>query len=449
MIGSEPPRPASSLALPSFSGAGVLPPLAATGPGPLPALVIFAACTFNAALAAINAHLAPLTPAAVIAAEAVILGAAHLIALAHYRPEMKPWYGLILVFVLCALFRAFGTGAFDPKSLRDVLIIPTFVLLGMTVRTGSMLRLTVVLQAVALLFLALEILNTDLFSALFEIKSYYLGTRGLSEDAFWNASSNLFVSATRPDERFFFPSWDMHRASSIFLEPVSLGNYAVVVTCVLCAFWRDFSPRARAFLVVSTGIIIVGCDGRLAFLSSVLVIGAALGARFLPAFVEGLYIPAAVTFGFLATNLAGWQTGTDDVPGRVALTLDLLARFGLDDFLGLSTEHLAQAVDSGLVYLIATQTVVGVIAIWGFVVFVSARSTVEQVRYTSGLSIFMASNFMVSFSFLSIKTAALLWAVHGALQVVGEAGAAPERTPVPAEAGPRRSGTDRRRPSER
>lgn len=384
--------------------------------GALGAALVFCALTFNAVLALVNAHVAPLTPAIVIGSEILIIGSAHLLALLNFREEMKPWYGLIVVLALIALFRALATGNPDVKSFRDVLIIPTFVLLGMTLQVRSVLRVAVLIQAITLAFLLLEALNTDVFSALFEIKSYYINTRGLSEEAFWNTESSLFVSATRPDERFFFPALNLHRASSIFLEPVSLGNYCVVITCLLCAFWRRLSPAGRLFLVLANLALIVGCDGRLAFLSSVLVIVVTVASPYLPPYTEGLYIPAGLTLGFLATVFAGWRTGTDDIPGRVALTVDLLQRFSVADFLGLSTEFLSQAVDSGLVYLIATQTLLGVVAIWALVVFASRRSTRAQIRYTHGVCLFMASNFLVSFSFLSIKTAALLWAVHGALQ---------------------------------
>lgn len=406
-------------------------PDGAPATGAIGAVLVVGALTFNAVLAIVNAHVTALTPGVVVASEAFIVGSALLVALRAFRPEMSPWLALMLLLLLFAGFRTLGTGSLDPKALRDGWIIPTFVVLGMTVEARTMLRAVLAVQALVLAFLLLEMLDTPVFAALFEIKSYYMNTRGISEEAFWNTDSTLFVSATRPDERFFLPGLDMHRGSSLFLDPVSLGNHCVVITCVICAAWRRLSWPARLFLIASNVALIVGCDGRLAFLSSLAVIAVAALARFLPPLAEALYVPLALLAGFLATTVGGWKTGTDDLPGRVALTLELLGRFGASDFLGLSSEHLSVAVDSGLVYMIATQTVFGVLAIWSVIVLASSRATLEQVRFLNGACIFMASNFMVSFSFLSIKTAALLWAAHGAIQV-GRRRAGAKRPAAPA-----------------
>jgi putative polymerase len=51
-----------------------------------------------------------------------------------------------------------------------------------------------------------------------------------------------------------------------------------------------------------------------------------------------------------------------------------------------------------------------------FIVFCSREDTTEQVRFTHAVCLYLALTLMVSFAFLSIKTAALLWFIYGALQ---------------------------------
>src|SRR6476620_12513162 len=118
------PVPSPALALrasPAVADAGFLPIM----------LVLFAVL-FTAGPAIISAHVTPISANAVIGMEVSIIVTAHAIIVWHYRPQMLPWYGMILVIVLFSLERSLVIGQLNPKFMRDVLLIPTFVLLGMT-----------------------------------------------------------------------------------------------------------------------------------------------------------------------------------------------------------------------------------------------------------------------------------------------------------------------------
>jgi putative polymerase len=395
------------LVAPEAAGAGTLRLLP-------PALVV-AAVVFNAVLAIVNAHVRPLSPAHVIAAEVAIVAAAHVIALANYKPQMTVWYALSGILVLFALYRSFAFGAIEAKYLRDVLLIPTFVVLGMTFDQRGLTRLVVLVHALVLAFLLLEALNTDAYSALFRVQDYYINTREYGIDRFWNKESDLYVSTMRPDSRLF-SFLDLHRLSSVFLEPVSLGNYCILVVAFVCARYRRLGLGTRCFLLIGTVVALIGCDGRLAAGASLMIIVTCMLAPLLPRHSAALYLPAVTLATFVIVNMAGFHAGADNWSGRIAHTVELLNQYDLAEFIGISNDYLSQAVDSGLAYLITTQSILGVAILWVFIVYGSREDTPEQIRFTHATCLYLALTLMVSFGFLSIKTAALFWFVHGALQ---------------------------------
>jgi putative polymerase len=73
-------------------------------------------------------------------------------------------------------------------------------------------------------------------------------------------------------------------------------------------------------------------------------------------------------------------------------------------------------MDAGVAYLITTQSLPGLLLLWAYIGWGTREDTPEQVRFTHALSLYLALSMMVSYSFLSIKTAALLWFIQGTLQ---------------------------------
>jgi len=268
------------------------------------AAIVVAAVVFNAGLAFVNAHLVALPPLAVIGCELLIVAAAHVLALANYRGQMTVWYVLIGVFALITVYRSLALGSGDPKFFRDVLLIPTFVILGLAFERRHLTALVVLLHATVLAVLVLEAVNTPLYSDLFKIQDYYINTRGYEVQNFWNKTSDLYVSAIRPDSRMF-SFIDLHRLSSIFMEPVSLGNYCIVITAFVCAQFGRLGRLTRWFLIVGNVVAIVGCDGRLAAVASAMIVAASLIAPRLPRNSAVLYLPIALLVAFAAVNGVG------------------------------------------------------------------------------------------------------------------------------------------------
>ncbi len=383
----------------------------------MPALVLIGCVGFNAGLAVINGHIMPLPPALVIAAEGMLVSAALGLAMLGWKPQMAPSLALIALLVLFATFRGLLMAQPEPKFLRDVLLIPTFLMLGMSFDERGLARTILVLHTIVFLVFLLEAIAPRAYSDLLHIQDYYVNTRGNKLDEFYNTNSELFISATRPDERFF-SFVDAPRLSSIFLEPVSLGNYCSIVTAFVCACFKRLGWPAVAYLALTTLAMLVGCDGRLATATCVLIVMVAVVAPWLPPRSHVLYLPLALAFVFAVVIGANLKPGTDDFAGRLAHTVELLRNYDVAEMLGLSNEYLTKSMDSGVAYLIMTQSVLGLLLLWAYVAWGAREDTAEQVRFTHTLSLYLALSMMVSYSFLTIKTGAVLWFIQGALQGV-------------------------------
>ena len=380
-------------------------------------VLVAATVLFNFVLSVVNNQLRPLSPVEVQAAEAMMLAIALIMAMACFRAAMRPWIVLIWFLTIIAVIRWSWLGYVDPKTLRDVIIIPVFVSLGIAAGTKSLTTLVVMLQAVVLAIMVWEGLAPEAYSEFLGIKSYYINTRGFEEETFWDSESNLFISANRPNDRFFFSSLNIHRLSSVFLEPVSLGNYCIIISTYICAMFRTLSRPVLIFLILSNVLLLIGSDGRLAAFCSILIFATAFLIRG-PKYLSLLFLPAATLISFVLYLGLGVQPWTDDLPGRVALTAELLSAYTAMDMLGLGHAMIEGVADSGIAYLIATQSIFGVALLWAFIVFGSAEDRREQALYKQGLVLYLALTMMVSYSFLTIKTAGLAWFILGALQSV-------------------------------
>jgi putative polymerase len=126
---------------------------------------------------------------------------------------------------------------------------------------------------------------------------------------------------------------------------------------------------------------------------------------------------------FAAVTYLGLKPGPDNFSGRLAHTIDLLRTYGTAEFLGISETYMSKAVDSGLAYLISTQSVLGVLVIWLFIALYTDERTKEAVIFKTAIALYLSLSMLVSFAFLTIKTAAIVWFVMGALQ------SAPARSP--------------------
>jgi putative polymerase len=207
----------------------------------------------------------------------------------------------------------------------------------------------------------------------------------------------------------------LHRLSSIFLEPVSLGNYCVIIAILVIASWHEMSRGVRAYLVLSTLALLIGCDGRLAAVSiGIILIAMAFLGR-LSSRWSVVYLPMILVLS--AGLVLGFDLDptNDNFSGRLAGSIGTLSRIGLAGLAGLDAASSDGAADSGIAYFVLTQSVVGVSIIWLAICLVPNGRIYSMRLYVHGVAIFIPLNLMVSYSFFSIKVASLIWFSYGYL----------------------------------
>ncbi len=375
-------------------------------------LLLIAAVTYNLPLALLNAHVVGVGRNALIGVEVVIIGAALVLAASQWRPDMTRWAAMIGVFVLSSAVLSLLRQGFDPKSLRDMLMIATFVMLGMTVREPTARRLFVGLHFAILAVMLFEVLVPNVWASLVNSRSYVIATRGFSADQFYG-DLELF-GATRPDERYFLPALGWNRASSLFLEPLSLGNYCSFATLMMMVFWRDWRWPLRIALLVGWALLLVGSDSRFAGISSVLLVLAAPVLIRLPAVLALAYLPLAVVFARILSRALAWNPLEDNFPGRIARGMKGLFKLDVYQLTGFSVPTPALA-DSGIAYLVMAQSLAGVVVMQLFLWLTVQPLDKRQRLMLHGTALSFALSILVSISMMSIKTAAFYWLFLGVL----------------------------------
>jgi putative polymerase len=380
----------------------------------LPEFVLITAVCFNAILSIVSGHVVTLARTQVIFAEVAVYAGALAIIVSRADRRMLPWFLLTLFIILMGLLVSAGSGELNAKYIRDVLVIPIFIMLGMTYRANAFVKPFSILHTIIFLVAVLEAASPDTYAEIFKILDYYVNTRDFAANSFWNTESTLFVSATRSGERFFnFVDW--HRMSSIFLEPVSLGNYCVVAAILIVACWHDMSISTRSYFIASTLFLLIGSDGRLAAVSIVIVLFALIFVHNISTRWSVFYLPVILLLsaGYI------WTFNVSDIydsfGGRVAGTIDALSRIDVSGLIGLNARGAENAADNGIVYFVLSQSLIGVIVIW-LAVFLCARGLTFPSRfYVHAIAIFIPLNLLVSYSFFSIKVASLIWFFYGYL----------------------------------
>ena len=375
-------------------------------------LLLIAAVSYNLPLSIINAHAFGIGRTALIAVEILIIGSTLLLVAGQWRPEMTRWALMIGAFVLISMVLTLLRQGFDPKSLRDMLMMATFVMLGMTVRERVARPLLVVLQLAILAVMLVEVFAPDFWSRLVDSRDYFISTRGFSPDQFYG-DLELF-GASRGDERYFLPFLGWNRASSIFLEPLSLGNYCSFSALMILLFWRDWRWRTRLAMLTSWAVLLVGSDSRFAAASSVALLIAAPIVRLLPAALSVFYLPLAILGARVVSRALDWNPLDDDFPGRIARGMKQLFKLDAYDLTGFSVPTPALA-DSGISYLVMSQSVAGVVVMQLFLYLIVRPMDARQRLVVHGTAISFALSILVSISMLSIKTAAFYWFYVGVI----------------------------------
>ncbi|EJW10336.1 putative surface polysaccharide polymerase [Rhodovulum sp. PH10] len=393
--------------------------------------IVIAALTFNQVLAFVNASITPVTPLYVMAAEVLILAAAA--SLVWNRSESL--YPLSVALAAWLVFAMTMRFQLDPKVLRDAFIPVLFYFLGRRCGTPEVCdRLVALSIAVVGAFAVIEWAFLDTYIRWVDILGYYLA-KGSTEVLPGGDGPGLFTSGIRFEGRTLLPFLGEHRVSSVFLEPVSLGNFGAIAFAWLLLRCRAYGWAFFGWSALVLVILILG-DARFGIY---LCAGAAAIYLVAPLVRPGLVfvVPFVLVVGLIAyaSALSGvaWDntlTGRFLLSGQLLLTLDGWQSLGLAP-----TD--VNFVDSGYATVLSQFGLFGAAGLWATYVFGTPAATPAARRFKLFVCFYLILLLSISTSFSTIKTAALLWFL---------AGAAAEDPPVePGEqcftAGPPRGGS--------
>jgi len=374
--------------------------------------IVLAAILFNFGLCFLSTRGYAIGAGSVIACEVLILSAALLLGL----PELTVTLLLSGVAVVTWLLILYLLNPdMEIKIFRDLAIPFGFYALGKSRgNPASADRLVYIIVAISLLVGIWEMIDETGYENFFDIIDYYINKGGASESQANDSGTLLFVSGIRPDEqgRSILPILGGHRVSSVMLEPVSAGNLGAIAVLWFIARGASRSVLSVVACIASAAIVVVA-DSRLGL--GICAVG--LLAYFLPPLRSTIVLIVApflaVAFLLALAALAGDSTIDNGLLGRLLSSGSLMLSWGPDQWFGLKPSP-AYPWDSGYGYVFSNMGLLPSAALWGALICSQSRDG-QTDGFTASLALYFTLSLAVSGSVFTIKTAALLWFLRGAL----------------------------------
>jgi putative polymerase len=365
--------------------------------------LVYAAALYPLFLCFVNTHVARMPNAAIIIAEVLIGLAAIPIIVARMNLGI-----LLLCLVLCANFLlvSIAQQAMDVKALRDLLMPVVFVWLGYVISDRRISeRVLRNLAFLAVVIGLVEFIFPTFYKSIFDTIAFYT-SRGFGT----NNPFQLTVLQTRPlgIGRSLLPFLGPRRISSLFLEPVALGNFAV-----LTAAWALSKPRQEwreaAWLLVFAAAMTIMADARFGSITIVVLLLVRLTNLWKLRVLAGLMPFAAMAILILVTIYGGGRI-QDNLIGRMQISGSNLLSLPWDAWFGIPANI---SLDAGYGYIIQRTGIVICALLW--LVFSILPLKDDQARcFHFSAAIYVSLNLCISGSSLfSLKTTAVLWLLLG------------------------------------
>jgi putative polymerase len=377
---------------------------------PLAAItVVVTASLYTAALCLINTRVTGISNTHVAIVDGVILAVALLLALKH----ASPWSRMLLAalagnFLVLVLL----SGAFEPKAVRDPLVLIAFVLLGL--RYGGFTRARVtffIVSAIVLTVALIEFFAPDFYTSVFNVIDFYRVRGMVDAETLAGLDSAFFLSGARDDGRMLAPFLGEHRVSSIFLEPVSMGNFGAIALMFALSIDREHWRTAAAAGAIGI-VTIVLSDARFGSLAAMLF----MLVRLLPLSWMRIGLPLLPLIAIAVLVAFAWSDVRvgDDLPtrlaasGRVLLSMEPAAIFGLGNY-EITT------YDAGYAYALSAFGLPFCVLLWASFVMLPVSSRTGQ-RFKVLLGVYVCALLCISgTSLFALKTAGLTFFLAGAL----------------------------------
>ncbi|HEX7802841.1 MAG TPA: polysaccharide biosynthesis protein GumE [Pseudoxanthomonas sp.] len=380
---------------------------------PAVAALLLLAVGYNFLLALFNASVHPVGASSAYAVELAIYAGCFLFGLRSLGRE-----GQLLVFTGLGLVLAFNllrfleTWSFDLKLVRDAVIPFAFLTLGTAYR-GRLHKLVLWLAVIVVLVAVFEMAFPNLYGDLVDPRSYFVNTRGNSEDDFWNEASKLYVSATRPGERNWLGGFELPRVSSIFVEPVTMGNFIIFFCAVAITFWRSLRVPGVVFSLALILFLLIASDGRLASATCLLMLILAPLLRRVDQSLAAFLFIGVLLAGWLAVWALGVTAYEDTMMGRVFVSVDAIGAMSPREWFGMDLAAPYRYSDSGIAYFIAGQSILVVLVFLIAYSFLLKMPTSNGQLFKNLFVVAFALSLLVSNAYFSIKTAGLWWFACG------------------------------------
>jgi putative polymerase len=385
--------------------------------------LVLAAATFNMVLCFLNTHVLAISMTHVIAAEITIIGLAAATGYRSITPQALTFRVALLAY-FCTQWLV--NGSVDPKAIRDVLIPLVFVSCGAACANPRHAdRLVHILIVVVFAGALVEWFWFDQFREVFDIFHYY-HAKGSLDDSVLRMQGNEVLNGMRLEDegRELFPGLGLglHRASSIFLEPTSIGNFSTVAFAWLLTRFRAAPLRNLIFMALVAVLVVLG-DSRFAAVACLILVIARL-MPLLPGTLVWL-LPFVLVAGLIGFSTMYPSDRLDQSfhgrmfwSGHMIASLDVREWFGIargkaQSFLNDFSDSGYILTDSGYAYAIYSVGLPGLVGLW--TAFSFARDyTVDGARYRRLLALCLLLALCTGGSVLTIKVSALAWFLLGA-----------------------------------
>ena len=377
--------------------------------GPVIIAIVIATVAYQAVLCLLNTYGLSASRALLGLTEAVLLSAC----VPFISRRLLP--GIIIVIAISgAMFclQALLSGQLNIKTFRDLAIPLCYLWLGCNIgRPDLASRALTYAIWVVLLMATFELFFLDQYTNVFNIFSYYVNTGNL-EPVTAYATSKLQLNGLRPEGigRTLLPDLlGPHRVSSVFLEPVSLGNFATI-----CAAWGLSLNKSElgktAFFVAVAVVMIVISDSRFALTTVSLMVVMRLAiqgnALYLP-----IFAPFAALVLLIVMGIDGGKFVEDSFRGRLALSGQALHEFTVSTLF--ATTVAKPYADMGYAHLISAFGLPISLLLWFSLWFLPMPDEQGQ-RFRAFAAVYIVLILCVSgYSLYALKTSGVLWFLMG------------------------------------
>lgn len=380
----------------------------------LPAGIVGLCLFFNFFLCFVNTKIMGITPPVIILCEMVLTGIAVL--LGFYRIDRIKLFWLAILALqigLIAVLSAFK-GELLMKPLRDVMIMPIFIALGIAAFRLNFTKILLAFSALITVIALCEAFLTDTYLSLFNLREFYIAKGIMEEEKIIN-ELDVFASGVRPGGRFLLDLPGVHRIASVFLEPVSLGFYAMIAGIYFIAVKEAISKKAYIAGLAMSFLLIWLSDARMALGVFVLTFALRPLLARLDHRLSIFILPLLLLFVYGIDTAHLLDQGGEGIGARFHSTMILLSQTNLEIFMGVSRYEDYFVADSALGYLLNDQGFLGVLLFWLPPIFFMRSLPKEARIYLFGLGFYIALGMVLTQAIFTIKTASLLWFCYGYL----------------------------------